>query len=132
MLIAPITSQISATSHCVPAWSGSRMQYRRRGPDRQAHRAEGQHHGAEPQPPGQWLATQPAAAAARIGVGHLAVQPGVHAPVDFLADALDESLGHGGVVAGAEITVCRGRGADFIPDAHAITLSADRAGRHWG
>ena len=64
-------------------------------------------------------------------MGRLAIQPGVHSLVDFFADALDETLGHGGVVAGAEIAVCRGRGPDFIPDAHVAKLSA-RGPEHTG
>ena len=68
----------------------------------------------------------------------LTEQPGVHPPVDLLADPLDEALGHGRVVARAEITMGRRRGPDFIPDAHvpsrralqvayAVTLAAARA-----
>jgi hypothetical protein len=49
-------------------------------------------------------------------------QPGVHPPVDLLADPLDEALRHGRVVARPEITVCGRRRRDFIPEAHAVTL----------
>ncbi len=83
------------------------MKDRRRGPDSHAHRAEAKHHGAEPDPAGHRLTTQPRPRRRGL-IGRLAVQPGVHALVDFLADALDEPLGHGGVVAGAEIAVRRG------------------------
>ena len=76
------------------------MQHRRRGPSGRAHGTEGQHHGAEPDPAGHGLTTQPRPRR-RCLVGHLAVQPGVHSLVDFFADALDETLGYGGFVAGA-------------------------------
>ena len=102
------------------------MQHRRRGPDSHAHRAEGQHHRAEPYPPGHRLTTQPRPR--RSLAARLIVDSGVYSPVDFLADALDQTLGHGGVVAGAEITVCRRRGPDFIGDAHGATLSTGGAG----
>src|SRR6516165_4549291 len=52
-------------------------------------------------------------------------QPRVHPPVDLLADALDQALGHGRVVARAEIAMRRRRGLDFFPDAH-VTLQRDR------
>ena len=102
------------------------MKHRRRGPDGHAHGTEAQHHGTEPDSSGHWLTTQPRPRRRSL-VGHLAVKPGVHSLVDFFADALDETLGHGGVVAGAEVVVCRRRGPHFIPDAHEVTLSAGRA-----
>ena len=102
------------------------MKDRRRGPDSHAHGAEGQHHGAEPDSSGPGLTTQPGPRR-RALVGRMAVQPGVHSLIDFFADALDETLGYGGVVAGAEIAVCRGRGPDFIPDAHGPKLVAGGA-----
>ena len=134
-LTTPITIQISAITTAAPplTWPDeiARMQHRRRGPDSHAHRAEGQHHGAEPHPPGHRLTTQPGPRRRGL-VGRLAVQPGVHSPVDFLTDPLDETLGHGGVVAGSEIAVCRSRGPDFIGDAHGPHATDRRRGKHWG
>jgi hypothetical protein len=106
------------------------VQHSSGGPDGHAHRAERQHHGAEPHSPGRRLTTQPRPR--RRLVGHLAEQPGVHSLVDFLADPLDETLGHGGVVAGSEIAVGRSRGPDFIPDAHRPHAIDRRRGKHWG
>jgi hypothetical protein len=102
------------------------MKHRRRGPDGHAHRTKAQHHGAEPDSSGHRLTTQPRPRR-RALIGRLTIQPGVHSLVDFFADAVDEALGYGGVVAGAEIAVCRRRGPDFIPDAHAVKLSAGGA-----
>ena len=107
------------------------MKHRRRGPDGHAHRTKAQHHGAEPDSSGHRLTTQPRPRR-RALIGRLAVQPGVHSLVDFFADAVDEALGYGGVVAGAEIAVCRRRGSDFISDAHVVKLSAGQRGKHWG
>jgi hypothetical protein len=58
-------------------------------------------------------------------------QPGVHPPVDLLADPLDEALRHGRVVTRPEILVCARRRPDFIPDAHVVTLQKGRHRRHW-
>jgi len=104
---------------------------RRRGPDGHAHGTEAQHHGAEPDSSGHTLTTQPRPRR-RVLIGRLAVQPGVHSLVDFFADALDEALGHGGIVAGAKIAMCCRRGPDFIPDAHAVNAIDGHRRKHWG
>ena len=106
------------------------MQHRRRRPDAHAHRTEGQHHGAESHSPGHRITTYPRPG--RSLVRHLAVQPGVHSLVDFLADPLDETLGPGYDTAVAEIAVRRRRGPDFIPDAHVAHAIGRRRGKHWG
>ena len=107
------------------------MEHRRRGPDSHAHGAESQYHGTEPDSSGRRLTTQPRPRRRGL-VGHLAVQPGVHSLVDFLADALDEALGHSGVIGGAEVVVCRSRGPDFIRYAHGPHAIGGRHGKHWG
>jgi len=114
------------------------VQYRRGGPDGHSHRPEGQHHPAEPDSSRHRL-TARAPPQRRIWVPCLAVQSRVHSLVNFLADALDEALGHGRVISRAEIMVRARRGLDLFPDAHALPPARlcrhairVRCARHWG
>src|SRR5260370_5460150 len=105
------------------------MELSRRGADGQRHRAEGQSHGTESEPARRRpTARERQRIPARIL--RLTEQPGVHPPVDFFADALDQALGHGCVVAWAEGMVRGRRGLDFIPDAHSLSPAHFRGPTH--
>src|SRR5581483_2054008 len=62
----------------------------------------------------------------------ISVQPCVNPLVDFIADALDQTLGDRRVVRRAEVAVRPRRGADFVADSHDVTLTARRGMEHWG
>src|ERR1700691_91397 len=118
------------------------MDHGRGGAYGQAHRPERQNYRADSYPARHRLpprAQTRLRAWIRAWVRALAVQPRVDPLVYFLADALDETFGHGRVVPRAEITVRGRRGPDFILDAHAVSPARScrhaiggQQGKHWG
>jgi hypothetical protein len=56
-------------------------------------------------------------------------QPGINPPVDLVADPLDQALGHGVVVGGAQLTVRGARSGYLVTRllVHVDTIRRDRA-----
>jgi hypothetical protein len=77
--------------------------------------------------------SHPSGTSGTSGTGNPLPEPGVYSPVDFRADALDEALGDGIVIARTKVGVRGHRGANLrlMVAAHVRTLQPVRDRHKW-